>query len=370
MRLPVFIYIFVAYILLTGIVSFLFCEAYDVARDLRRLLAPLPPLLLGYYFACSFGENRERYVKKIIIFLTIMSVISLIEWICYHYFYCSFINFYNKYFQVGPYYEYIKHTGYIHKEGLLASGMTQHGILPGVLQTKRATGLYLEGYSAGFNATTAIILILYSKIAGFRITKKMYIFIIVNLIAVILATSRSAYLLLFVSLFSYVIIQRRFSAAVFLCLLPFLYSPFRDFFTVSVMTLGGGAHREAILSLPHYMSSHIFSFEGLFGSGIGSFKEYTDAGAVKDIFTQLGLLGLFGFFLLYYTIMANSYHSRENKFLILSTSIAIFCLSIYSGRIFGYKSLGILFFFLGYIMKPNYCLFPSGYNKSLSHKVD
>ena len=361
MGLPVFIYIFVGYIILYALGSFLLYDFYAVARDSRRFLGPLPPLLLGCYFACSFGEKRESYVNKIVVFLTILSVISLVEWILFYLFYHPMFRFYAKYFQTGAYYSYIKHTSNISETGVLSSGLTQHGIfIPGFFRFKRATGLYMEGYSAGFNAVTAIILILYSKIAGYRAMKmkRNYIFIIVNLIAVILATSRSAYLLLFVSLFGYAMIQRRLPAALFLCLLPFIYTPFRDFVSTSVKTLGGGVHRDAIVLLPNFLFSHIFSFEGLMGSGIGSFKGYTDAGGIKDIFIQLGLLGLFSFFLLHFIIMANIDFSRENKFFILTVSIAIFLLSIYSGRIFGYKCLGVIYFFLGYIMKPHYGLPP------------
>ena len=354
MRLPKLIYIYVAYILLTAIVSFLFYDAYDVARDSRRFLALLPPLLLGYYFAWSFGEKRERIVNKIIIFLTIMSVISLIEWIFFYLSYHTMVQLYSEYFQAGPYYFYVKHTSNIHAEtGLATSAVTQAGIfIPGFFQFKRATGLYLEGYSAGLNPAFAIILILYSKIARYRTIKSSYIFIIINLIAVILSTSRSAYLLLFVSLLIYLMMKRRLSAALFLSVLPFFYVPFRNFFFSSIKTLGGGAHRDAILQLPDYLSSHILSLEGFIGSGIGSFKDYVDAGAIKDIFIQLGLFGLFMIFLLYFAIMVRIPSSKENIFIVLSVSIAIFLLSIYSGRIFGYKCLGMIHFFLGYITNP------------------
>nr|MBC8484521.1 hypothetical protein [Bacteroidota bacterium] len=201
----------------------------------------------------------------------------------------------------------------------------------------------------GLNAAIAILLILYSKIAGYRAMKMNYIFIAVNLIAVILATSRSAYLLLFVSLFSYVMIQRRLPAALFLCLLPFIYTPFRDFVFTSVETLGGGMHRDAVVLLPDFLYSHISSFGNLLGSGFASFIAYVDVGAIKEIFIRLGPFGLFSVFFLYFVIMANVYFSKENKFFILTASIAIFLLSIYSGRIFGYKPLGLIHFFLGYI---------------------
>ncbi len=359
MKLPVFIYIYVAYILLIALVSLLFYDSYGVARDARRFLAPLPPLLLGYYFAHLFAKERERYVNKIIIFLSVLSIISLIEWIWFYLSYDSAVQFSSKYFQTGPYYWYVKHTSRMSGTGLVTSGLTQHFIfIPGFHQFKRATGLYMEGYSAGLNAVAAIILILYSRIAKYRPMKRNYIFVAINLIAVILATSRSAYLVLFVALFSYLVIERKFPAVFLLFFLPFFYGPFRDFCIKSMKTLGGVGHRDAILSLPGYLSAHIFSFKGLMGSGLGSFKDYTDAGLIKEIFCQLGLFGLSAVFILYFSIMSNVYFSKENKFFVLSALIAFFLLSIYSGRIFGYKCFGIIHFFLGYIMKTHCRSFP------------
>ena len=170
----------------------------------------------------------------------------------------------------------------------------------------------------------------------------------INLAAVILATSRSAYLYLFIILFVYLVIQRKPHVLLLLCVLLFLYGPFRDIMVHSTETLGGGLHKEAIVSLPSYLSGLTFSFDTLVGTGFGTFAE-VDMGAIKEISIQLGLVGLLAFLLLYYSIMTRIPRSKENKFIISAYAITIFLLSIYSVRMSGYKCLGIIQFFLGYI---------------------
>jgi hypothetical protein len=346
-RPPAFIYLFVVYILLLALVGVMFGDVFDVLRDARRYLAPLPPLLLGYYFARSFGEEREKFVNKIVMFLTILSAISLAEWALFYLFPDIMVRFCSRFFQTGPYFASIKHTSNEAESGLLTSGLAQNIFVVKMGFTKRATGLYLEPYSAGFNAATAILLILYGKIVGYRL-KKEHIFVMVNLAAVILATSRSAYLYLFITLLVYLVIQRKPNTLLLLCVLPFLYGPFRNIMVYSTETLGGGIHEETIVTFPDYLFGFTFSFDTFAGTGLGTFAG-ADMGAIKEISIQLGLVGLLAFLLLYYSIMTRIPRSKENKFIISAYAITIFLLSIYSGRMFGYKCLGLIQFFLGYI---------------------
>jgi hypothetical protein len=250
----------------------------------------------------------------------------------------------------GIYLASIKHTSCDTEIGLLNSGLTQEFIRRFGF-VKRATGVYLEPYSAGFNATMAIILIMYGKIAGYRL-KKYHIFVAINLAAVIFATSRSAYLLLYMALFIYVMIQRKTGVLIFLCIAPLFSNTFRDIVSHTIETFGGGLHREAIVTLPGFLSGlfdRIFFLETFMGSGFGTSMEYSDIGAIREIIYQLGIMGLIAFVVLYFTILTRIPLSRENKFFVLTSAIVIFLLCIYSGRIFGYKSLGLLHFFLGYI---------------------
>ena len=358
-RLPVFIYIYIGYILLMMLVSFLYYDGYTVLKDSRKFLAPIPPLLLGYYFTLAYKEEREKYVTKLITFLTVMSVIGLIEWVWWYFSYDSIVQLYSKYFDIGSYYHYIRQTSNIEASGIMTSGIRPAGFLiPGV--TKRLTGLYLEPFSAGFNSILAVILILYSRIAGYQIKRRNYhIFLIINIAAVILTTSRSAYLFLFVSLFIYIMIRRRFFIVLpFGLLVFFFYGPLKDFFITLVNTLKGGPHREAVFLFINYFFNYLLSFDGLFGQGIGS--RWLGIGEEKAllyiesgygaIFGQLGLFGLFSIFFLFLTIIARVYFSKENKFFVLSTSISTAALLFFGGYPFGYKTYGLIYLFLGSIM--------------------
>lgn len=351
MKIPAFMYVFVIYITLAAMAGIMMhYNAYQVIKHARRFIAFLPPILLGFHFSFFFGGEREQFINKIIKFLTILSIISLVEWIMFYRSYHSMIQFYSRYFNVGAYYAEIKKTSYIHKSGLLGSAMTQRfQFIPGYVQFKRATGVYLEGYAAGFNPATAVFLIVYSKIAGHKVTKKTYAFMLINLAAVFLATSRSAYIFVFMSLIGYIIIQRKLNLAFLLSIVPFFYGPFRAFLIGSVDNLGGSAHRHAIVSLPNFLLDSIISIEALIGTGLGSVESFADMGAIKDIFTQLGIFGLFSVFYLYFVVMKNIYTDRAGKFFVLTLGIALFIFAIYAGRMFGYKSFGWIHFLIGFM---------------------
>lgn len=361
-RLPVFIYIYTGYILLFMLVSFLFNDAFMVLKDTRKFLTPLPPLLLGYYFALSFKEEREKYVAKLITFLTIMSVIGLIEWVWWFFSYDSIAQFYFKYFDFGAYYHYIRETADIDKSGIMMSGIRPAGFLiHGVF--KRLTGFYCEPFSAGFNAALAAILILYSKIAGYRLRKRMNIFLIINIIALILTTSRGTYLFLFLFLFNYVITRRNcFGLLLLGSLIIFIfYGLLKKFF---ILTLGEPHTTGAILLFINYFSNNLFSFAGLLGQGIGSrwlgsgYEEqnliYSESG-YGAIFGQLGLFGLVSIFLLYLSAIAHVYFSKENKFFVWGLAISTPILLFFAGYPFGYKTYGLIYLFLGSIMmRPSF----------------
>lgn len=352
--LPVFIYVYVGYISSIIFVSLLLNFDYGVLKHSRSFLAPLPPLLLGYYFTLSF-EEREKYIDRLIAFLTIMSVIGLIEWVCWYFLpYNSIAQFYSKYFKVGQYYHEIRHTSGITQEGILLASVRPLGFLiPNV--SKRLTGLYLEPFSAGFNSTLAVILILYSRIAGYLEKRRNYIFLMINIISIVLTTSRSAYLVLAVSVVMYAIIQRNPFGALSLCLLAYFYNPLRDLIFTSATNLGGGYHLKGVLEFIDYFWNYFPSIKGLFGSGIGSmigtekWYLYVESG-YGAIFLQLGILGLFMIFFLYLSIIAQVPFSKENKFFVLSISISTFALLFFSGYPFGYKTYGMIYLFLASIM--------------------
>ena len=308
-RLPVFIYIYTGFILLMMLVSFLFNDASMVLRDTRKFITPLPPLLLGYYFALLFKEEREKYISKLIIFLTIMSVIGLIEWAFWYFSYDSAVQFYPKYFDVSSYYQYIRGVGNTVRSKVMILGIRPVGFLPhGAI--KRLTGFYCEPVSAGLNVALAAILILYGKIAGYRMRKKMNIFLIINIIALILTTSRSIYIFLLLFLFSYVITRRNYFGLLTLGSLSiFIFNSLlkKLFFTP------GETHADAILSFINYFSNNLFSFAGLLGQGIGSkgYEQnviYSESG-YGPIFGQLGLFGLVTIFLFYLSAIMHVYFS-------------------------------------------------------------
>lgn len=362
MRLPVFIYIYTIYILLIMLVSLSYYDNYTVLRDSRKFLVPLPPLLLGYYFGLFFKEEQKGYITKLISFLTIMSVIGLIEWVWWYFSYDSIAQFYSRYFDIGSYYDHIRQTSHITESGMMQAAVRPSGFLiPGVI--KRLTGLYFEPFAAGFNSTLAVILILYSRIAGYLKTRKTSIFLVINIVAAILTTSRSAYLLLLVSLFSYAIIQRKPFGLFLAGLLVFLYSPLKNLLITSVETLGGDTHKEAVFLFISYFSSHLLSLDGLLGSGVGSMEKisFSTHSGYGAIFGQLGFFGLLSLFCLYFFAMSRIPLTRENKFFVLSIAISTSVLLLFSGYPFGYKTYGLIYFFLGSIMiRPRAWDVPSG----------
>lgn len=357
-RYPAFVYVYAGYILLIMLMSLVYYSKYGVMKNSRKFLAPLPPLILGYYFSLSFRErgSREQYTGMIIKFITIMSIIGLVEWIWWYLTpYSSVTQFYSNYFRVGPYYANIRHTSSVTKELMLrASERTSISLIPGV--TKRFTGLYLEPFSAGFNSTLGVILILYSKIAGYRKKRSAQIFLIINVIAVILTTNRSSYLLLSASLFFYAIINRSYLGVSLFFLLAFLYAPLRSMVAGSVTSLGGGYHEKAFWEFFEYFWANFASVKGFLGSGFGSmigtqkWYLYVESG-YGTIFLQLGILGLAMVFFLYLSVIVRAIPSKENRFFVLSISISTLALLFFQAPIFGYKSYGLIHFFLGTMIK-------------------
>ena len=352
--LPVFIYVYVGYISSIILVSLLFNFNYGVLKYSRNFLVPLPPLLLGYHFTLSF-EEREKYIDRLIAFLTIMSVIGLIEWTWWYFSpYHFIVQFYSKYFRVGPYFDITRHQSGFSEGGVFTAATRPLGFfIPNV--RKRLTGFYIEPFAAGFNSGLAVILILYSRIAGYHQDRRNSVFLMINIISVILTTSRSAYLVLAMSLVMYSIIQRNPFGALSLCLLAYFYNPLRDLIFTSATNLGGGYHTKGVLGFIDYFWNNFPSIKGLFGSGIGSmigmeeWYLYVESG-YGAIFLQLGILGLFMIFFLYLSIIAHVPFSKENIFFVLSISISTFALLFFSGYPFGYKTYGMIYLFLASIM--------------------
>ena len=361
-RPPVYINLYIFYILLLTVIGLLFYDNITVLRSSRKFIALVPPLVLGYYLGLFFREEREKYIRKLIMFLTVMSVIGLIEWLWWLVSPDSIIHLCFKYFDISSYYHHVRESSNLMDSGIMTSTVRPSDFLfPGVV--KRLTGLYFEPFSAGFNSTLAVILILYSEIAGFmRREKRYYLLLSINILAAILTTSRSTYLFLFVSILVYTIIQRRFFLALVISLLVLLYLPLKSLILTSVYSLGGEAHKETVFLFINYFLDNVFSFTGLLGSGIGSGELYAN----KDvslllgesgygfIFLQLGLCGLVSIFLLYLSVVKRIPLTRANKFFILTFAASTFALLFFSGYIFGYKTYGLIHLFLGFIMTQPY----------------
>jgi len=116
--------------------------------------------------------------------------------------------------------------------------------------------------------------------------------------------------------------------------------------------VGGGGHKETALGLPGYIINNAFSLKGFLGTGINSFEgsfNFTESG-YGTIFGQLGLLGLAGVFFLFLSVLVNAFTSRENKFFIISVYTSILILLFFSAYIFGYKTFGLIYLVLGFMM--------------------
>ena len=220
--------------------------------------------------------------------------------------------------------------------------------------TKRVSGLYCESYSAGFNAAFAIILILYRKIAGYPQRKWAFLFIVINLTALFLTTSRCTWLFLFAFLVSYALIRRSAFTLFFLISAGFIFSSslLKKWFTVRA----GDPHVNAVFLFINYFLSHLFSFSGLFGHGIGSrfvgsemSLLYSESG-YGTVFCQLGLFGLISLFLFYFYAMTHVRFSKENRFFVCGMAMSVPALLFFGGYPFGYKTFGLIYLFLGSIM--------------------
>ena len=75
-RPPVYISLYIFYILSFTVIGLLFYDNVTVLRSSRKFIALVPPLVLGYYLGLFFKEEREKYIRKLIMFLTAMSVIG------------------------------------------------------------------------------------------------------------------------------------------------------------------------------------------------------------------------------------------------------------------------------------------------------
>jgi hypothetical protein len=356
-KVPVYLFIYICYIALFTGISFIFFDTYSVLRNAHKFFSVIPFLLLGYYLSSySTAKDYCHYLKVITIFLTIISAIGIAEWFLWYFFPSSMTIFYSKLFQAGSYYQNVKHTNTASDFGvLMASLRTNRFIIPGV--AKRLTGLYLEPLSAGFNAALAVILVLYQKMKGYIKSKPFIILLVINMLAVILTTSRSAYLMLFFALFIFIFISKNKISKIvsfFILTLPFLYRPFRIFCINSVKNLGGGFHAQAIKLFFNAFRENVFSFQGIFGDGVGSKwlghnLIYAESG-YGMIFGQLGLFGVIAVILFFLTIVTHIHYSRENKFLVLSIMVPTFILLFFGSYPFGYKTFGFIYLILGMLM--------------------
>ena len=351
LKFPVFLYLYGAYIIAITLVSLFFFDTYEVLRNSRKFLALLPPVIFGYYFGFYFWQKREEYIKKLILFLTIMSIIGLIEFIWWGMSESTLKSFYSGCFDIGSYYHYVRQTSGLTDSGIMTSGIRQTGaIIPNL--PKRLTGFYCEPFAAGFNSSLAIVLILYCKMAEFKKIKWEYLILIINFIAVILTTSRSAYLFLVICILCFSIIKKKIHPTFLLCFLALLYKPFRTFCYNSIITLGGETHQEAALSLPRFIWSHSRSIEFLWGGCLGSMKNsnFSTESGYGLIFGQLGLFGLLFIFIFYFCFLYYTDSSKENKFFACSIITATSILLFFSGYIFGYKTYGLIHMFFGFII--------------------
>lgn len=350
-KLPSFIYLYGAYILAMAFIS-LFCfDSYDVFRNSRKFLAIIPPLVLGYYFGFYLGDEKDRYIKKLILFLTVMSVIGLLEWLWWGISQNSLLNFYSKYFDVGSYYHYIRQSSFLNDSEIMRASIRPTGrIVPWI--NKRVTGVYFEPFAAGFNSSLAIILILYRGVARYKKLKCEYLLLGINFIAVVLTTSRSSYLLFAIFIFSFFLIKKRIHPVMILGFLALFYGPFREYCTDSISNLGGGAHRDAVVGLPDFIISYVRSVEFLWGGGFGSMEKsiYSGESGYGSIFGQLGMVGIFIIIVLYLSVTMVPNRSAEDRFFTVGFLVSVLILFFFAGYPFGYKTFGLLHLFLGTIM--------------------
>jgi hypothetical protein len=348
LEMPVFITIYVVYIILMCLRSLMYADTYSVLRDSRKLLAPIPPIVIGFYFAVYHKQNLPLYISWLIKFLTVVSIIGLFEWGWWCIWPESLNLFYSRFFRVGLYYNQIKYISGTTELGLLTSALRPEGFIIPTL-TKRLTGLYLEPFSAGFNAALAIVLIWFTRVAGYARSRRDWIFMIINFIAVILTTSRAVYLFVCISLLVYMIVQKKYISSfiwgtVIFILCAMYYNPLVE----AVNSIDWTAHRNATMSFIDYF----LSFDNLVGEGIGAMEKsaiYTDCG-YGAIYGQLGIAGIIAILFLYMSIGRLLLSDRENRFFAGAVLIPTLVLLSFASYPFGYKTFGLIHLCLGTLM--------------------
>ncbi len=347
-ELPAFVAIYVVYIILMCLRGLMYTDIYNILRDSRKMLAPIPPLVIGFYLALYQRQNIPVYINRLIKLLTILSVIGLVEWAWWYIAPQSLNYFYSRFFRVGLYYHQIKYISDTTDVGLLTSALRPAGFIIPAL-TKRLTGLYLEPFSAGFNAALAVALLWYKRIAGYPKLRYETPVIIINFSAVILTTSRSAYLMLAIIIVVYMMAQKRHLAMLICGLISLIFvTMYYAGIADAISTLDWTGHSNPL----YRFIGHFFSFNNILGAGLGAMERnslYTDCG-YGFIYGQLGIIGIISIFILYLSIGWHSTASPENRFFITGITLSTFVLLFFAGYPFGYKTFGLIHLCLGAIM--------------------
>lgn len=347
-ELPAFVTIYVVYIILMCLRSIMYADIYNVLRDSRKMLAPVPPLVIGFYFAFYHRENLNVYINRLIKLLTVFTIIGLVEWVWWYIAPQSLNLFYSRFFRVGLYYHQIKYISDATDLGLLTSALRPEGfIIPAI--TRRLTGLYLEPFSAGFNAALAVALVWYKRLAGSAKNRYDALIIITNVTAVLLTTSRSAYLMLAIITVVYMMSQKRHLSILIWGLILFIfvilyYNNIADVLS----TLDWSGHTNPI----SLFIEHFLSFNNIIGAGLGAMERnsiYTDCG-YGAIYGQLGIFGIAGILIFYLGIGGKITASPENRFFITCITVSTFALLFFAGYPFGYKTFGLIHLCLGALM--------------------
>jgi hypothetical protein len=347
-ELPAFIALYVVYIILMCLRDIIYTDTYNILRDSRKMLAPVPPLVIGFYLALYQRQNIPVYINRLIKLLTVLSVIGLVEWVLWYIAPDSLNYFYSRFFRVGLYYHQIKYISDTTDVGLLISALRPNGFIIPAL-TKRLTGLYLEPFSAGFNAALAVAIVWYRKLAQYPKLRYETPIIIVNFLAVILTTSRSAYLMLAIITFVYMLVQKRYLSMLLFGLLSLIFVvPYYNNIVDVISTMSWAGHIKPL----YRFFAHFFSFNNILGLGLGTTEKsslYTDCG-YGSIYGQLGIIGIISILILYLSIGWHSTASPENRFFITGITISTFVLLFFAGYPFGYKTYGLIHLCLGTIM--------------------
>jgi phosphoglycerol transferase MdoB-like AlkP superfamily enzyme len=137
--------------------------------------------------------------------------------------------------------------------------------------------------------------------------------------------------------------------------MSFIFTPLKNLF----ITFAGEPHGRAVSLFSSHFFNNLFSFGGLFGGGISARFSgydiydtvllYTESG-YGAIFSQLGLVGLVSLLFLLISVITRISYSQENKFFVLGLIMSIAVLLLFAGYPFGYKTFGLIYLFLGFIM--------------------